>query len=161
MNDAKAKGVNICRNICSLTDELRDLWLRKQSVGDVNSFMNLTVSQHRMLRAVWRLTSSRPEGIMLRDLAEKLGLSSSAVSVMVENMVQRGYLIRTVAQSDRRKVLIRLTDVGISECDGGNNFFGDISREFIDNYDPEKFDVFEEVVSDFIKFLADKNGEKK
>lgn len=157
----KQKGINVCRRICSLTDELRDLWLCKQSAGSARSFMSLTVNQHRMLRAVWRMTSVNSEGIILRNLADKLGLSSSAVSVMVESLVQRGYLLRTTALHDRRKVLIRLTDAGVAECNGSDDFFCEISREFVSKCDPEKFECFENIIDDFISFLINKRNMNK
>lgn len=77
-------AVCMCNKICGITDELRDHWLAKQTDAEFKQMMSLTVSQQRMSRAVRRMTEEKPEGITLKELADKLSLSSSAVSVMVE-----------------------------------------------------------------------------
>ena len=159
MTDKEKYGIHICRLICDVTDELRDLWLQQQSQSKIREFMNLTVSQSRVLRAVWRMTVNRQEGVMLRDLAEKLGLSCSAVSVTVENLVQRGYLERVTSQDDRRKVCIRISEKGVAHRDKTEHFFGSNVNDFILGCDEEKVRCFEEILSEFNKFLTDKKGE--
>lgn len=114
-----------------------------------------------MLRTILRMTASEPDGVILRDLAKKLGLSSSAVSVMVENLVQRGYILRTSAVHDRRKVLIRLSDNGSAECSMNEEFWRELNQDFLERCDPEKLRCFEEVIIDFINFLTNKKGEQK
>ena len=71
---------------------------------------SLTMSQQRLLREVALLTEPGSPGISLKSLADDLNLSSSAVSVMVEIMVQRKVLERQSSEVDRRQVLIRLSD---------------------------------------------------
>ena len=161
MTDSEKQGVKVCRQICDLTDELRDLWLKRQSKSKIREFMSLTVSQWRLLRAVWRMTVNQPEGIMLRDLAEKLGLSSSAVSVTVENLVQSGCLERVVSPDDRRKVCIRISGKGVAHRDETEKFFGNKVSEFIADCDAEKFRCFEEILEKFNNFLTDKKENEK
>lgn len=71
---------------------------------------SLTMSQQRLLREVALLTEPGSPGLSLKSLAEELNLSSSAVSVMVETMVQKKFLERQSSEVDRRQVLIRLSD---------------------------------------------------
>lgn len=99
---------------------------------DVDIF-SLTMSQQRLLRELSLCLDSGSEGISLKNLAEKLNLSSSAVSVMVEMLVQKRVLERRNSSIDRRQVLIRLSDAAWREvekfdrsCDG---FFNDFSAE--------------------------------
>ena len=86
----------ICSNIC-----------RFEFGVDIFS---LTMSQQRLLREVALLTEPGSPGISLKSLADELNLSSSAVSVMVEIMVQKKFLERQSSEVDRRQVLIRLSD---------------------------------------------------
>ena len=153
----KDRGMALCSGICALTDELRDLWLQKLSKGKAREIMDLTVSQQRMLRAIWRMTRlSSPEGVSLRELAEKLGLSSSAVSVMVECMVKRKYIERVTSPEDRRKVLIRISAEGNRHRVITEGFFGDLANEFIAQCIPGHLEIFEKVLDDFTHFLINK-----
>ena len=71
---------------------------------------SLTMSQQRLLRELSLKTTPESEGVSLKSLAEELNLSSSAVSVMVEMLVQKNVLERRASENDRRQVLIRLSD---------------------------------------------------
>lgn len=154
-------GMEICSRICDLTDELRDWWLQCQSRSQIKELMTLTVSQSRLLRAVWRLTRNSRQGIMLRDLAQQLGLSSSAVSVMVENLVQRGYLDRENASDDRRKVWIRISRKGQDYQKATAEFFRLKLEEFFQECDPEKLDCFEEILNKFNLYLINAKGREE
>lgn len=76
---------------------------------DVDIF-SLTMSQQRLLRELALQTGPESEGVSLKHLADELNLSSSAVSVMVEMLVQKKVLERKSSEVDRRQVLIRLSD---------------------------------------------------
>jgi DNA-binding MarR family transcriptional regulator len=49
------------------------------------------------------------EGISLKTLAGTLGITSSATTQQVNNMVKKGYLVREESNVDRRLVKIRLS----------------------------------------------------
>jgi DNA-binding MarR family transcriptional regulator len=48
----------------------------------------------------------------LGTLTRELGISKQAVSQLIDTMVMRGYLERTVDTEDRRRMLIKLTPRG-------------------------------------------------
>ena len=50
-----------------------------------------------------------PEGVTLKKLAETVGVTPAAASVMVDLLVKKKMLRRTRSKNDRRAVLIRLT----------------------------------------------------
>lgn len=93
-------------------DELRDAVILSHTDRQVSEFMALTARQLQLLRVVCRLTRNNAEGISLKRLAEELKLSSSAVSLMVEALVQKDELERLQCSRDRRMVLIRLSPRG-------------------------------------------------
>ena len=148
------------RMICDCADELRDYWLVRQSEQDIKDIMALSISQQRMIRKVWRMTRSRSEGIMLKELAEKLSLSSSAVSVMVDAMVRRGILERQVSPDDRRRVMIRISGNGKEIDEKYDRFFDDISARFAETQTPENLQIFLNVLNDLNIFLDKQNKEK-
>lgn len=54
----------------------------------------------------------------LKDLAERLGVSPSALSVMVQSLVERGLVTRVPDPGDRRRVALRLSHEGESMLSG-------------------------------------------
>lgn len=53
-------------------------------------------------------------GLSIKDLADKLGVTTSSVSTMVERLVEAGVLTREPNPDDRRGVIVRLSH-GIEE----------------------------------------------
>ena len=157
---AEEKMIQFQRLLCDCADELRDYWLARQSEQDIRDIMALSISQQRMIRKVWRLTQSRTEGIMLKELAENLALSSSAVSVMVDAMVRRGILERQVSPDDRRKVMIRISRHGQEVAETFQHFFGDVIQRFAETQNPEAIQNALNILKDLDKFLNKQNQER-
>ena len=59
-----------------------------------------------------------PETMTVGDLADHLGRSPSATSRLVDGLVQRGYIERSVEVADRRQRVLRLTDEGLAVVAG-------------------------------------------
>ena len=112
-------------------DELRDAVIFSHTDREVSEFMALTARQTRLIQAVCRLTRDNAEGISLKTLAEELKLSSSAVSLMVENLVQKDELERLHDSRDRRMVLIRLSPRGRVAVSGVREKLRRAMKEFL------------------------------
>lgn len=54
----------------------------------------------------------RDPGISVKELASVLKLDKSAVSRAVEELVQKGFVIREPSKTDRRRVVLSLTEEG-------------------------------------------------
>ena len=128
-------------------DELREGVLLTGSNSQVTEFMALTARQLRLIQEVCRLTRYNPEGISLKTLAEKMQLSSSAVSLMVETLVQKDELERVHSSADRRMVLIRVSPRGRTAIDKIRNRFRDIIRDFLNDRDPAEREQLEDLLT--------------
>ena len=157
MQNSKEQAADICRMICATSDELRDVCLQCHPEQDVKKIMTLTISQQRMLRTVWRMTATAPQGIMLKELAGQLSLSSSAVSVMVDSMVKRGFLERLQDENDRRKIFIRISAAGLELNRIHSNIFGELSNDFFAGLSAEELTQFNDVLKKFQQFLIKEN----
>jgi DNA-binding MarR family transcriptional regulator len=67
----------------------------------------LTVSQLRLLKLV-----ARAEAQTIGDIAASLGVSNAAASKAADRLVRRKLLRRTEGESDRRAILLSLTEAG-------------------------------------------------
>ena len=117
-------------------DELRDAMIFSHSDRQVSEFMALTARQIRLIQAVCRLTRDNAEGISLKTLAEEMKLSSSAVSLMVETLVQKDELERTHNSRDRRMGVIRLSPRGRVAVTGVRDKLRRAMKEFLADMSP-------------------------
>ena len=89
--------------------------LREQSRADVLRHHgpllldSLSGKQIRLIHAVRHGLLEKPEGLLLRDLADQIGVTPPSASVMVDALVKRGFLERIIDPEDRRAVRIRLS----------------------------------------------------
>ena len=54
----------------------------------------------------------RREGSSVRDVSRRLGITSQAVSQLVDTLVARGYVQRSPDEVDRRRIVLSLTERG-------------------------------------------------
>ena len=69
--------------------------------------LNLTYSQYLVMLVLWE-----EDGIDLRQLGTRLTLDSGTLSPLVKRLMQIGYVEKTRATSDERRVVLDLTEAG-------------------------------------------------
>jgi DNA-binding MarR family transcriptional regulator len=77
------------------------------------------------------------EGSRLTELAERSGLTKQAVSEVIPELEQLGYLTREPDPRDRRAKIIKLTPKGRDACLTGRRLFADIEREWAEQLGEE------------------------
>ncbi len=73
---------------------------------------DLTVPQFRTLAYI-----NRHPGSSLSDASEFIGLTLSSMSILVNGLVERGLVRRTVSTQDRRRICLTLTTTGQTMLD--------------------------------------------
>lgn len=68
-------------------------------------FKNLSVSEMHVLEAV----DTAAQAATMSELAARLRVTASTLTVAVKTLEQKGYLVRTRASDDRRKVIVALS----------------------------------------------------
>ena len=104
--------------------------------------------QGRILHVLWE-----NDGISNRELSKKSGLAMSSLTTMLERMKEKNLLIRKFCPSDKRKILIFLTDYAKSlksEYDEISDKMTEISFEGISNEERLAFEAtLEKVLYNF------------
>lgn len=107
---------DVFKAIWQLTEDVLELLrsrsrsaIHKQKKPGVLWLDELTETQSNTVIVVRQLCDESPEGITLKKLAETMGVTPAAASVMVDLLVKKKMLKRTKSKSDRRAILIRLT----------------------------------------------------
>jgi DNA-binding MarR family transcriptional regulator len=106
----------VSESIVQLTEEVVEI-LRAQATHAVRRrkkrtelwLDDLTETQGNTVIATKQLCEKSPHGTTLKKLAETIGVTPAAASVMVDLLVSKRMLERSRSESDRRAVLIRLT----------------------------------------------------
>ena len=106
----------ISRSIWQMTEEFLELLrtgstaaVHNQKRPDVLWVDDLTEAQSNTVIAVRQLCETAHEGVALKKLAEMMGVTPAATSLMVDLLVKKRILKRTRSRNDRRGVLIKLT----------------------------------------------------
>lgn len=85
--------------------------------------IEISPGQGRILYALWR-----DDGISIAELARRTRLSKSTLTEMLDRLEESGHLIRTHSTSDRRMILVELTDK-TKEMQGK---YSEVSHEMIE-----------------------------
>ena len=124
-------------------DELDRLSRRLQGTGAEKALNKAAASAEgqRLLRELVLQTGPDSEGISLKNLADELNLSSSAVSVMVEMLVQKKVLERKSSEVDRRQVLIRLSDAAWESV----ALYDELCRKYISDFTDDELSLLRKI----------------
>lgn len=83
---------------------------------------DVTIRQVKIMKTVWTLQNENPQGVTLKRLAHDLNLSSATMSESVDTLVRKNMMQRQQNPSDRREVLITLSQYS-------ENLFSEAARQ--------------------------------
>lgn len=69
--------------------------------------LGLTYPQYLVMLILWE-----KEGLGLKDIGEKLGQKSGALTPVIKRLEKDGFLVRTRSEEDERSLVIMLTEKG-------------------------------------------------
>lgn len=140
---------------------MRERAVQLGSAAETETFLELTISQQRILRHVRQLTRWEREGVTLKALADAAGLSSGTASAQVEALVRKRLLERRPSPEDRRAVRIRLSEYGAEKFRNGHAYFTKLSELFFDRFPDADRQMLEKNLSDFYQYIETVSKEEK
>ena len=96
----------IIRNLHAIRGKFAARWRSKSNKQNIGFGAKITSSQWMALATVMR-----NENISMTGLAESLGISTSAATQLVDELVGKGYLVRTGKPDDRRALSLTLSAI--------------------------------------------------
>jgi DNA-binding MarR family transcriptional regulator len=81
----------------------------RQAIADPNDPDRLTLPQLRAMQAISRANAP---GALNAQLARELQVAAPSMTAMIDGLVERGLVDRSIDPNNRRQVLILLTDTG-------------------------------------------------
>ena len=73
------------------------------------SGMDLSINEMHLLEAVGE---KKPEGIPLYELAQRMDVSPPSVTVAINKLSKKGFVVKSKSEKDKRSVIVELTRMG-------------------------------------------------
>lgn len=95
----------------------------------------------------------------LTELAEKLDVKPSAVTVMIDRLQKAGYVLRSNDTADRRVIFVELTEDGCDMLKKAQQIREDIIGSYLSQFDAEEARIATEVLEKMV-ILAQQSPSK-
>ena len=125
--------------------------MRRDSIKILNSptkkeMYGLTMRQGSAISQLKLMLEEEPEGVSLKDFAKRMQMTIPATSLLVESMVNKGFMVRDTNPNDRRAVCIKLTETGWK-------LFHDVYARFHDEINRRAQSLTKEELATFSKIV--------
>ena len=146
MSNSELKSQKIWRSMFRIVDCMR---MVNNEVKD-KIFYKLTYNQLRMLHRVYVFKyENNGQGISLKVLAERLGITPAAASEMVDTLVRKGVLTRCVDSNDRRAISIGVAAALQERFLRSEAHYGRMTAEFLETLPDAEQALFVETLNKF------------
>lgn len=117
--------------------ELRKSEFKDISLRELHAIDAITMYEHK--------TSSQ--------VANELMVTAGSLSIMVSNLVRKGYVMRINGEDDRRIIRLGLTDRGRLIYRAHDSFHRHMVKKFIEGFDDEQVEIIERALLNLRAFL--------
>lgn len=83
----------------------------------------------------------------MSEIADELKITRGTLSITIDSLVKKGYVIRTRHKQDRRVIIVYLTNKSIDVVKTYGKFYFELLKSLIKEIDREKVIVVEEILS--------------
>jgi DNA-binding MarR family transcriptional regulator len=91
------------------------------------------------------------DGLSIKDVAERMGISGSAATQLVESSVRDGLLLRGVDPRDRRVMRISVTPLGRSKLESFRKARVDTMNELLSGLDNGEIEAFRDLLRKIVR----------
>jgi len=104
----------------------------------ISAFLRDTGEEETTLMQVSVLHQIKEQSLTASDIAKKRRVSLQSASVLVQGMVEKGWIIREPNPNDRRQFLLQITPEGIEKAEATRNQIINHLTGFMENLSPEE-----------------------
>ena len=135
---------------------LKSVWLA------VNKMYSEQASMHNStaVQALTLLKIDPKEGTRSTNLGPKMAIEPTSLTRIIKLLEDNGYIYKEKTTSDKREVIIKLTDKGLKSRNLSKEVVVGFNKKVVEKIDPEKFAVFKEVMGDILKIANNMNNKK-
>lgn len=129
------------RRIYELIDKYIELthevWKNSENLIREEISEDLTNDQHYILRYIYKNGKATTTG-----LAEAFSVQKSAITAIVNRLVDKNLIMRTYDEADRRYIFLTLTEEGKKQFEESEKKIFNLVKSFITKFDREEIENF-------------------
>ena len=135
---------------------LKSVWLAVSKMySEQASLHNSTAVQ-----ALTLLKIDPKEGTRSTNLGPKMAIEPTSLTRIIKLLEDNGYIYKEKTTTDKREVIIKLTDKGLKSRNLSKEVVVNFNQKVVERIDPEKFQIFKEVMSEVMKIANEMNTKK-
>lgn len=135
---------------------LKSVWLAVSKMYSEQASMHNSTA----VQALTLLKIDPKEGTRSTNLGPKMAIEPTSLTRIIKLLEDNGYIYKEKTTSDKREVIIKLTDKGLKFRNLSKEVVVGFNKKVLEKIDPEKFAVFKEVMGDILKIANDMNNKK-
>lgn len=135
---------------------LKSVWLAVSKMYSEQASMHNSTA----VQALTLLKIDPKEGTRSTNLGPKMAIEPTSLTRIIKLLEDNGYIYKEKTTSDKREVIIKLTDKGLKSRNLSKEVVVGFKKKVVEKIDPEKFAVFKEVMGDILKIANDMNNKK-
>lgn len=136
---------------------LKSAWLALSKMfSDQASLHNSTAVQ-----ALTLLKIDPKEGTRSTNLGPKMAIEPTSLTRIIKLLEDNGYIYKEKTTTDKREVIIKLTEKGINSRNLSKEVVINFNKKIVERIEPEKFEIFKEVMNDILKIANELNNRKQ
>lgn len=135
---------------------LKSVWLAVSKMYSEQASMHNSTA----VQALTLLKIDPKEGTRSTNLGPKMAIEPTSLTRIIKLLEDNGYIYKEKTTSDKREVIIKLTDKGLKSRNLSKEVVVGFNKKVVERIDPEKFAVFKEVMGDILKIANNMNNKK-
>ena len=135
---------------------LKSVWLAVSKMYSEQASMHNSTA----VQALTLLKIDPKEGTRSTNLGPKMAIEPTSLTRIIKLLEDNGYIYKEKTTSDKREVIIKLTDKGLKSRNLSKEVVVGFNKKVLERIDPEKFAIFKEVMGDILKIANDMNNKK-
>lgn len=105
------------------------------------------------------MLSQNSNEVIQNEIVENTNLKPSTISLTLKSLEQMGYLTRETSIDDSRKVIVRITNLGLKYDQEIRKCFKLVEEEMIKGIDEEEIKIFKSVITKMKNNLLQERGD--
>ncbi|RRQ45952.1 MarR family winged helix-turn-helix transcriptional regulator [Chryseobacterium sp. SC28] len=136
---------------------LKSAWLAVSKMySDQASLYNSTAVQ-----ALTLLKIDPKEGTRSTNLGPKMAIEPTSLTRIIKLLEDNGYIYKEKTTTDKREVIIKLTEKGIHSRNLSKEVVLNFNKKVLERVQPEKYEIFKEVMNEILKIANERNYRNK
>jgi DNA-binding MarR family transcriptional regulator len=113
------------------------------------------------VQALTLLKIDPKEGTRSTNLGPKMAIEPTSLTRIIKLLEDNGYIYKEKTTNDKREVIIKLTEKGLNSRNLSKEAVLNFNKKVIEKIEPEKMEIFKEVMTDILMIANNLNNKNR